>query len=109
MTNRLRAANKQSEVNYGTSFDLAEDELQIFLAEADEHLQTLDEGLVRLERGAKMPNCCKPFSRGAHPQRFGRHDRSQAHGRFNSRARKHIRWSAKKFFGDQRLAGGCLS
>ncbi|MEK7809922.1 MAG: chemotaxis protein CheA [Chloroflexota bacterium] len=47
-------------------FDLAEDELQIFLAEADEHLQTLDEGLVRLEREGEDAELLQAIFRAAH-------------------------------------------
>ncbi|MBI5712386.1 MAG: chemotaxis protein CheA [Chloroflexi bacterium] len=47
-------------------FDLAEDELQVFLAEADEHLQTLDEGLVRLEREGEDAELLQAIFRAAH-------------------------------------------
>lgn len=48
------------------AFDLEEDELHIFLAEADEHLQTLDEGLVRLEREGDDPELLQAIFRAAH-------------------------------------------
>jgi two-component system chemotaxis sensor kinase CheA len=47
-------------------FDLEEDELHIFLAEADEHLQTLDEGLVRLEREGNDLELLQAIFRAAH-------------------------------------------
>lgn len=47
-------------------FDIEEDELHIFLAEADEHLQTLDEGLVRLEREGDDPELLQAIFRAAH-------------------------------------------
>ncbi|MBI3762219.1 MAG: Hpt domain-containing protein, partial [Chloroflexi bacterium] len=49
-----------------TVFDIAEDELQIFLAEVDEHLQTLDEGLVQLERTGGTPELLQAIFRAAH-------------------------------------------
>lgn len=48
------------------AFDIADDELQIFLAEADEHLQMLDEGLVRLERESGDPELLQAIFRAAH-------------------------------------------
>ena len=48
------------------NFDIAEDELQIFLAEANEHLQILDEGLVRLEREGDDPPLLQALFRAAH-------------------------------------------
>lgn len=47
-------------------FDIEEDELHIFLAEADEHLQTLDEGLVRLEHQGDDPALLQAIFRAAH-------------------------------------------
>lgn len=47
-------------------FDIEEDELHIFLAEADEHLQTLDEGLVRLEREGDDLELLQAIFRAAH-------------------------------------------
>ena len=47
-------------------YDLAEDERQIFLAEVDEHLQTLDEGLVRLEREGEDTELLQSIFRAAH-------------------------------------------
>lgn len=48
------------------SFDIAEDELQVFLAEADEQLQMLDEGLVRLEREGDDSELLQSIFRAAH-------------------------------------------
>ncbi|MBP7694828.1 MAG: Hpt domain-containing protein, partial [Anaerolineales bacterium] len=48
------------------TFDIAEDELQIFLAEANEHLQVLDEGLVRLERERDDAPLLQALFRSAH-------------------------------------------
>ncbi len=48
------------------TFDIADDELQIFLAEADEHLQMLDEGLVRLEREGDDLELLQAIFRAAH-------------------------------------------
>ena len=48
------------------TFDIAEDELQIFLAEANEHLQVLDEGLVRLERADDGQPLLQELFRAAH-------------------------------------------
>ena len=47
-------------------FDIAEDELKIFLAEAEEQLQMLDEGLVRLEREGSNPELLQVIFRAAH-------------------------------------------
>lgn len=47
-------------------FDLSADELPIFLAETDEHLQTLDEGLVRLEREEGDEALIQALFRAAH-------------------------------------------
>src|SRR3972149_4612882 len=47
-------------------FDIAEDELQVFLAEADEHLQMLDEGLVQLERRGDDAELLQAIFRAAH-------------------------------------------
>ena len=47
-------------------FDIAEDELKIFLAEAEEQLQMLDEGLVRLEREGTNPDLLQTIFRAAH-------------------------------------------
>ncbi len=47
-------------------FDIAEDELKIFLAEAEEQLQMLDEGLVRLEREGANPELLQTIFRAAH-------------------------------------------
>ncbi|MBM4423082.1 MAG: chemotaxis protein CheA [Chloroflexi bacterium] len=47
-------------------FDLAEDELQVWLVEADEHLQMLDEGFVQLERLGDDPELLQAIFRAAH-------------------------------------------
>jgi two-component system chemotaxis sensor kinase CheA len=49
-----------------TLFDIAEDEIQIFMAEGTEHLQTLDEGFVRLEKEGQDPNLLQGLFRAAH-------------------------------------------
>jgi two-component system chemotaxis sensor kinase CheA len=48
------------------TFDIREDELQIFLAEAEEHLQRLDEGLLRLEREGGDAGLLQEIFRAAH-------------------------------------------
>lgn len=48
------------------AFDIGEDELQIFLAETEEHLQQLDEGLLRLEREGDSPALIQEVFRSAH-------------------------------------------
>ncbi len=48
------------------AFDIDEDELHILLAEADEQLQTLDEGLVRLERAGSDAQLLQTIFRAAH-------------------------------------------
>ncbi|MEK7277360.1 MAG: chemotaxis protein CheA [Chloroflexota bacterium] len=48
------------------TFDISEDELQIFLAEAEEHLQRLDEGLLRLEREGGDAELLQEIFRAAH-------------------------------------------
>ncbi|MCX8024626.1 MAG: Hpt domain-containing protein, partial [Thermanaerothrix sp.] len=50
----------------GLQFDLSADELPIFLAETDEHLQILDEGLVRLEREEGDETLIQALFRAAH-------------------------------------------
>ena len=47
-------------------FDLSPDELPIYLAETDEHLQVLDEGLVRLERNDYDEGLIQALFRAAH-------------------------------------------
>jgi len=47
-------------------FDISQDELPIFLAETDEHLQILDEGLVRLEHNENDPELLHELFRAAH-------------------------------------------
>ena len=47
-------------------FDINEEELPIFLAEVDEHLQMLDDGLIRLERGEIDPELVQAVFRSAH-------------------------------------------
>jgi two-component system chemotaxis sensor kinase CheA len=48
------------------TFDLSQDELPLFLAEADEHLQVLDENLVQLERTADDVELLQSLFRAAH-------------------------------------------
>ena len=48
------------------TFDLPADEAPIFLAEAEEQLQALDEGFVRLEREADNPDLQQVLFRAAH-------------------------------------------
>ena len=47
-------------------FDATPDELKLFLDEAEEHLQTLDEGLLRLEREGDDPETLQAIFRAAH-------------------------------------------
>lgn len=47
-------------------FDISQDELPIFLAETDDHLQILDEGLVKLEREEDDPELLQLMFRAAH-------------------------------------------
>ena len=47
-------------------FDISEEELPIFLAEADEHLQVLDDILIRLEREASDSELLQTVFRSAH-------------------------------------------
>lgn len=47
-------------------FDINEEELPIFLAEVDEHLQALDDSLIRLERGEADPELVQIVFRAAH-------------------------------------------
>jgi two-component system chemotaxis sensor kinase CheA len=48
------------------TFDITDDELPIFVAEASEQLQMLDEGLVRLEREESDPDLLQALFRAAH-------------------------------------------
>ncbi len=48
------------------TFDLAQDELPIFLAETDEQMQVLDEGLIRLEREGEDVQLLQDIFRAAH-------------------------------------------
>jgi two-component system chemotaxis sensor kinase CheA len=48
------------------TFDISEDELPIFLAETDEQIQILDQGLVRLEREQDDPDLLQAIFRAAH-------------------------------------------
>lgn len=50
----------------GILFDISVEELPIFLAEVDEHLQTLDDGLIRLEREQADPELVQTVFRSAH-------------------------------------------
>ena len=47
-------------------FDINEEELPIFLAEVDEHLQLLDDGLIRLEREEADAELMQTVFRSAH-------------------------------------------
>ena len=47
-------------------FDLAQDEFPIFIAETDEQLQALDEGLIRLEREGENMELLQILFRAAH-------------------------------------------
>ncbi|HNA87842.1 MAG TPA: chemotaxis protein CheA [Anaerolineales bacterium] len=47
-------------------FDINEEELPIFLAEVDEHLQALDDSLLRLEHGEADPELVQTVFRSAH-------------------------------------------
>ncbi len=47
-------------------FDITPDEVPVFLAEAEEQLQVLDEGLVQLERGGQEPGLMQGLFRAAH-------------------------------------------
>ena len=47
-------------------FDINEEELPIFLAEVDEHLQALDDSLIRLESGEADPELVQIVFRAAH-------------------------------------------
>lgn len=47
-------------------FDITEEEIPVFTAEADEQLQILDEGLVRLEREGKDAELLQALFRAAH-------------------------------------------
>lgn len=48
------------------AFDLAPEELQVFLQEAEEHLQVLDEEIVRLEQEGNDPSLLQEIFRAAH-------------------------------------------
>lgn len=48
------------------NFDLAEDEFPIFMAETDEQLQVLDDGLIRLEREGEDMELLQALFRAAH-------------------------------------------
>ena len=47
-------------------FDINEEELPIFLAEVDEHLQTLDDSLIRLEQEKADTELVQTVFRSAH-------------------------------------------
>ncbi len=47
-------------------FDISQDELPIFLAETDDHLQVLDDGLLQLERNDDDPETMHALFRAAH-------------------------------------------
>ncbi len=48
------------------AFDISEDELPIFQAETDDHLTTLEDGLVRLEQNDRDPELLQALFRAAH-------------------------------------------
>ncbi|MBI2875373.1 MAG: chemotaxis protein CheA [Candidatus Tectomicrobia bacterium] len=48
------------------AFDLTPEELQVFLQEAEEHLQVLDEEIVRLEQEGNDPGLLQEIFRAAH-------------------------------------------
>jgi two-component system, chemotaxis family, sensor kinase CheA len=48
------------------AFDISQDELPIFLAETEDHLQILDEGLIRLERQDVDSDLIQQIFRAAH-------------------------------------------
>ncbi len=48
------------------TFDLSDEERQIFFAETDEQLQTLEEGLLRLEQAQHDPTLLQALFRAAH-------------------------------------------
>jgi two-component system chemotaxis sensor kinase CheA len=47
-------------------YDISEDEVPIFLAETNDQLQTLDDGLVRLEKGERADDLIQSVFRAAH-------------------------------------------
>lgn len=48
------------------AFDISEDELPIFQAETEDHLNTLEDGLVRLEQDDRDPELMQALFRAAH-------------------------------------------
>jgi len=48
------------------SFDIAQDEMPVFLAETEDHLQILDNGLIRLERQESDSDLIQQIFRAAH-------------------------------------------
>lgn len=48
------------------AFDISEDELPIFQAETEDHLTTLEDGLVRLEQNDRDPELLQALFRAAH-------------------------------------------
>ena len=48
------------------TFDISKDEVPIFLAEVDEHLQVLDNSLIRMEREEPDPDLVQAVFRSAH-------------------------------------------
>lgn len=48
------------------SLDISQDELPIFLAETEDHLQTLEEGIVQLEQNDNDPELIQALFRAAH-------------------------------------------
>ncbi len=47
-------------------FDISQEEIPLFLAETEDHIQTLDENLIRLERQANDPELLQLLFRAAH-------------------------------------------
>ena len=47
-------------------FDIADDELQVFMPEAEEQLQKLEDGLMRLERSGADDELLQVIFRAAH-------------------------------------------
>ena len=48
------------------TFDISKDEVPIFLAEVDEHLQVLDNSLLGMERNDSDPELMQTIFRSAH-------------------------------------------
>lgn len=57
---------EERRLKMNTTFDISEDEVPIFFAETNDQLQTLDEGLVRLEKGERAEDLIQSLFRAAH-------------------------------------------